>query len=280
MATKRLASTSVLVLAALVAGLTVPVAARQGGVQIAARDQLLITVSGSAELSRRVTVDVDGMFDYPYLGRVKAAGLTTRALAADLKNRLDPDYAVHPTVTVELAATMSKHFSIIGEVKAPGNYSFEGQKFLIDALAVAGSVTEAASDEALIIRGGASVDPASGATASAENTFKLDLYPLLNGTDLKNNVLIQDGDTINVIKARPVYITGNVKSVGAYPVRRGMTVSQAIALAGGVNEKGKDSGVKIERFDANGKKLMIPVKDIKTEIVKPGDTIVVPARIW
>jgi protein involved in polysaccharide export with SLBB domain len=59
-----------------------------------------------------------------------------------------------------------------------------------------------------------------------------------------------------------------------------MTVSQALALAGGVNEKGKDSGIKIERLDANGKKQTIQVKDIKTEIVKPGDTVVVPARIW
>jgi polysaccharide export outer membrane protein len=280
MATKRFASIPVLLLVAMFAGLPGAASARQGGVQIAARDQLMITVSGSAELSRKVTVDVDGAFDYPYLGRVKAAGLTTRDLAADLKKRLDPDYAVHPTVTVELTATMSKHFSIIGEVKAPGSYSFEGQKFLIDALAMAGSVTESAADEALIIRAGQSVDPTSGTVASGDGTIKLDLYPLLSGTDLKNNVLIQDGDTINVIKARPVYITGNVKSVGAYPVRRGMTVSQALALAGGVNEKGKDSGIKIERLDANGKKQTIQVKDIKTEIVKPGDTVVVPARIW
>jgi polysaccharide export outer membrane protein len=279
MATKRFASIAVLLLAVVFAALPGAVNARQGGVQIAVRDQLMITVSNSAELSRKVTVDVDGAFDYPYLGRVKAAGLTTRDLAADLKKRLDPDYAVHPTVTVELTATMSKHFSIIGEVKAPGSYSFEGQKFLIDALAVAGSVTESASDEALIIRAGQSVDPTSGAAASGD-TVKLDLYPLLSGTDLKNNILIQDGDTINVIKARPVYITGNVKSVGAYPIRRGMTVSQALALAGGVSEKGKDSGIKIERLDANGKKQTIQVKDIKTEIVKPGDTVVVPARIW
>jgi polysaccharide export outer membrane protein len=279
MATKRFASIAVLLLAVVFAALPGAVSARQGGVQIAVRDQLMITVSNSAELSRKVTVDVDGAFDYPYLGRVKAAGLTTRDLAADLKKRLDPDYAVHPTVTVELTATMSKHFSIIGEVKAPGSYSFEGQKFLIDALAVAGSVTESASDEALIIRAGQSVDPTSGAAASGD-TVKLDLYPLLSGTDLKNNILIQDGDTINVIKARPVYITGNVKSVGAYPIRRGMTVSQALALAGGVSEKGKDSGIKIERLDANGKKQTIQVKDIKTEIVKPGDTVVVPARIW
>jgi polysaccharide export outer membrane protein len=277
MATKRLASIPVLVFATIFSGFTAVTAARQGGVQIAARDQLLITVSGSTELSRKVTVDVDGMFDYPYLGRVKAAGLTTRDLATDLKNRLDPDYAVHPTVTVELAATMSKHFSIMGQVKMPGSYSFEGQKSLLDALAVAGSVTEEASDELLIIRAGT---PAEAGAAPSDTTIKLDLFPLLSGSDLKNNVLIQDGDTINVIKARPVYITGNVKSVGAYPVRRGMTVSQALTLAGGVSEKGKDSGIKIERVDAHGKKQTIQVKDIKTEVVKPGDTIVVPARIW
>src|SRR5689334_173098 len=114
MATKRFAVVSLLALGLSVTGSATSLRA-QGGVEIAARDQLVITVAGSAELSRKVTVDVDGSFDYPYLGRVKAAGLTTRALAADLKTRLHPDYAINPTVTVDLEQSMSKHFSIIGE---------------------------------------------------------------------------------------------------------------------------------------------------------------------
>jgi len=280
MATKRIAGvTSALALAILTA-LPATIMARQGGVQIAAGDQLVISVStGSPELSKRVVVDVDGSFDYPYLHRVKAAGMTTRELGLELAKRLNPDYAVDPTVTVEIAESVKKHFSIVGEVRAPASYPIDGDKKLLDALALAGWLTESASDKVLIIRTSKSVEPLPAGAVGADGTIHIDIYPLLSGADLTNNVRIQDGDTINVLKAEPVYITGYVKSVGAYPVRRGMTVSQALALAGGISDKGKDSGIRIERTE-NGKKIPISVKDNKTEIVKPGDTIIVPARIW
>ena len=44
------------------------------------QDVLKVTVFGVSELTRDVTVDADGTFDFPYIGRVKAAGLTVRAI--------------------------------------------------------------------------------------------------------------------------------------------------------------------------------------------------------
>jgi polysaccharide export outer membrane protein len=82
-----------------------------------------------------------------------------------------------------------------------------------------------------------------------------------------------------VPKADPLFVTGFVRAQGQYPARRGMTVQQALALAGGLSERGSSRGIKIQRV-VDGKKQEISVKDINTDLVKAGDTINVPARIF
>jgi polysaccharide export outer membrane protein len=138
---------------------------------------------------------------------------------------------------------------------------------VLTALTNAGSVTDDAAELALIFHAGTTIG------------IPVNLHDLLRG-DLRNNMSLEDGDTVLVPKAEKVYVSGEVHSPGAYPVRPGMTIQQVITLAGGVTDKGKTSGIKIQRTAATGKKLNdVKVKDWKTEIAKPGDTIVVPKRV-
>jgi polysaccharide export outer membrane protein len=90
-------------------------------------------------------------------------------------------------------------------------------------------------------------------------------------------VQLQDGDTINVPKAQSVFVTGQVKSSGAYAVERGTTVLQVVSLAGGLTDRGADGRIRILRT-VNGKKVELKAK--LTDIVEPGDTIVVPERYF
>ena len=73
-----------------------------------------------------------------------------------------------------------------------------------------------------------------------------------------------------------VFITGYVNSVNAYPVRRGMTVEQALALAGGISAQGAKNRIEITRTVNGGKKTF---KVELADLVKPGDTIKVGRRI-
>jgi polysaccharide export outer membrane protein len=86
------------------------------------------------------------------------------------------------------------------------------------------------------------------------------------------DVTIHDGDTIFVPKAERFYVTGHVRSPGAYVLEPNLTVLQATSLAGGLTDRGSNRGVRIIRskkqFDA---KL--------TDIVQPADTIVVRQRL-
>jgi polysaccharide export outer membrane protein len=250
------------------------VSARQVAIKIAPRDQVAISVwnGGVKEdsYSGEFLIDVDNSFEYPTLGRIKAGGLTARELEADLKLRLEK-YLVSPQVTIEIKQTTTKKVVINGQVGTPGAMPFSGEMTLFEALTRAGSITDQAGDEAVIHR-----TPAEG---GATKPIRVDLYELFNGQQLTNNLVLQDGDIVIVPKADPVFVTGFVQSQGPVQVKRGTTVRQVLAMAGGLSDRGSPRGIKIQRT-VDGKKKDIEVKNIDTDVVKPGDTIVVSARIF
>ena len=148
---------------------------------------------------------------------------------------------------------------------------------LIEAIARAGSTLPTASGEALIVRAKAGQNN-SAPTLPSDTTdvTTVDLKELQSGA-LSQNVALKDGDTIFVPRAESVYVFGQVKNPGAYPVQRSTTVLQALSLAGGVNERGATGRIKIVRIE-KGKTVEIKVK--LTDIVRPGDTIMVPERFF
>jgi polysaccharide export outer membrane protein len=89
---------------------------------------------------------------------------------------------------------------------------------------------------------------------------------------------LRDGDTIFVPRAETIYVFGQVKNPGAYVLQsKDTTVLQALSLAGGVTDRGATNRIKIMRV-VDGKMKEIKVK--LTDIVRPGDTVVVRERFF
>src|SRR5262249_14611006 len=105
---------------------------------------------------------------------------------------------------------------------------------------------------------------------------KIDLAQLQAG-NLALNVPLMDGDTVNVLKAQSVFVSGQVKSPGAYAVESGTTVLQVLTLAGGLTDRGADGRIRIVRT-VKGKRTEVRAK--LTDPVLPGDTIIVPERFF
>jgi len=259
------------VLAALCLAMSGMLSAQQAAIKIAPKDQLNISVwnAGVKEesYSGEFLIDIDNSFEFPTLGRIKAGGMTAREVEAVLKTSLEK-YLVSPQVTIEIKQTTTKKIVINGQVATPGAIAFSGEMTLFEALTRAGSVTEQAADEAVIHR--------ASATGAAQ-PIRVDLYELFNGQQMTNNVTLQDGDIVIVPKSEPVFVSGFVQSQGQVQVKRNTTVLQVLTMAGGLSERGSNGGIKIQRM-VDGKKKEIQVKNINTEIVKPGDTVIVPAR--
>lgn len=247
---------------------------------VSARDQLTITVFNEPTLTGKYIVDMDGTFEFPLIGRLKAGGLRAREVELALTKLLANDYLKNPQVTVQIEQDASQRVFVMGEVRAPGPYQFAGDLSLIEALARAGSTATTAAPQVLVIRP-AHESESSGPIlpndkADAE-VIRISLTDLQSGGLTRSNISLRDGDTIFVPRAQLIYISGQVRSPGAYPVEAGMTLLQALSLAGGVTDKGAAGRSKVIR-EVNGKKKEIKLK--LTDPVKPGDTIVVPDRFF
>jgi len=240
-------------------------------------DVLTITVYNQAQLSGKFVVEADGNFSYPLLGRVAAGGLSIRAVEDKVRQGLADGFLKDPQITITVDQYRSQQIFVMGEVKQPGPLQFTGSMTLIEALARAGSITERAGPEALIVHADAAA-PASVTSANAArgDAIRIDLQKLQSGA-LVQNVTLRPGDTIFVPRAETVFVSGNVRMPGEYVLRAGMTVRQALALAGGVTDRGSTRRVQIIRL-VNGKETTIPGDLQKT--VEAGDTIVVNERFF
>jgi polysaccharide export outer membrane protein len=241
---------------------------------IGPQDVLTISVFGEPELSGKFTVEQDGTFTYPQLGRVKAGGLSLRGLEQELKKQLTPDFLRNPQVAVSIENYRSQRILILGEVRSPGEYQLNGEMTLLAGLARAGSLTSTAGREAVVVRTPRRTQKT--AEDPEPEVIKIDLADLQGG-NMSLNIPLLDGDTVNVPKAQSVFVSGEVKAAGAYAVEPGMTVLQVLTLAGGLSDRGSDGRIKILR-NVDGKQKEVKAK--LSDVVQPGDTVVVPPRFF
>jgi polysaccharide export outer membrane protein len=144
-----------LVLALLSISLQAPTPApgpRNANYVVGSQDVLTVTVFNEPQLSGRFRVENDGQFNYPFLGRIHAGGATVAEIATNVKTNLADGYLRDPQVTVDLELFRSQNVFVMGEVRAPGRYTFTGSVSLVEALAQAGSTAPTAGSEILILR--------------------------------------------------------------------------------------------------------------------------------
>jgi polysaccharide export outer membrane protein len=207
-----------------------------------------------------------------------AGGLSVPAVEDTVRKGLASGFLVDPQVTVTVDQYRSQQIYVMGEVRQPGNLEFTGSMTLIEALARAGSTTERAGTDAVIVRSSnvAANAPVPAANAPRSETIRVSLEKLQSGA-LSENVPLRAGDTIFVPRAETVFVSGQVRMPGEYVIRPGMTVRQALALAGGVTERGTTRRIQIIRV-VNGKEV---TRDgAQGEILQTGDTVVVNERFF
>jgi polysaccharide biosynthesis/export protein len=274
-----LLSAALLVTAVVVSGGIREVSAQSAAdYVIGPQDVLAIQIFDQLDLGGKYSVEADGTFTFPLIGRVRAGGLTLRTFEGELRSKLADGYFRNPQVSVAVEQYRSQRVFVIGEVRQPGPVSLTGGMTLIEALARAGSTTATASGEVAIVR--TSHDAADGPLLpdhdSSTEVFRASIRELESGV-LSQNLALRNGDTIFVPRAETVYVFGQVKTPGAYGVQANTTVLQALSLAGGVTEHGAMNRLKVIRLEKGTKREF---KVELTDLIRPGDTVVVPQRFF
>lgn len=204
------------------------------GYGVGARDVLSVQVYEEEALTGQYVVAEDGTIDFPLLGRVEVDGLSPGQVDALLTERLGASYLVDPQIKVEVSSFASKPVRVLGAVKKPGVYPLTGPTSVLEIVALAGGISAEGVTELRITRKGGQTD-----------VIRLDEL-----AEDESAYLLQQGDTVLVPPPKVVYVAGQVGKPGSVAYTEGMTVSQAVILAGGANQSANLRKVFIKRGGA------------------------------
>ncbi len=236
-------------------------------------DVINIQIWDNEDLNRTVEVSHEGSFTLPLIGKVHAAGLTVFELENLIKKRLADGYIVAPQVTVAIGDYQSQKVFLLGEVKNPGGYVLKRKTHILELISEAGGFTEKAGRTIKIVRL-KSFKRSRGDKETETITIDLGKYKADNAYD---SFFVTNGDSIYINQVPRIYVIGEVGKPGGLSWESGLTIHQAISLAGGPNQAAALKRTKIIRIK-NGKEKTIRVR--MDDLTRPEDIIKVPGRYF
>jgi polysaccharide biosynthesis/export protein len=212
--------------------------------QLGPGDSVSIQVFGQPDITS-VYVGDDGTISVPLVGNIPVGGTSPVQAAARVAKALkDGGYFVDPHVTILVTQQRNQVVSVVGEVTAVGRYPINPRTTIVDLLAQAGGLRTTASDSGFVLR--------------PDESGHISRYPVqLTGL---SEFKLAGGDSLLVPKAEHFSIQGEVASPGIYPIEPGMTLIQALARAGGINERGSERRIELKRLGKNGQYQVLHAK--------------------
>jgi polysaccharide export outer membrane protein len=212
-------------------------------------DLIAVSVYDAPELTRTVRVETDGTIHLPLLKEgISASGIFPRQLESSVVSALkDEQILVDPIVKITVVEYHSRPIAVIGAVKKPLTFQSVGVVTLLDALANAEGLTEFAGTEILLTRN--------------DKTERIPVKRLIKDADPEVNYMLHGGEEIRVPEASKIFVVGNVKKPGAFPIRDGgeESVLKMIALAEGLTPFASKIAY-VYRRDETGNKTEIPIE--------------------
>lgn len=207
---------------------------------VPANDPRLLGGSSVVTTFPAQVVDSDGTITVPFAGRLKAGSNTPREvegrIAAMLRGKTN-----QLQVLVRIANNASANVTVLGEVRSSSRVALTptGEK-LLDVVAAAGGVTQPVGKMTLQVTRG-------------ERIHSMPLNTILS--DPRQNILMQPGDVVTALHQPYSFsILGASGKNEEVPFEaQGVSLTQAIARAGGLNDSRADPrGVFVFRFEEKG----------------------------
>jgi polysaccharide biosynthesis/export protein len=264
--TMRMARLWMLWLAVLTMGAVVPSwALAAGGRVLVPQDTISIKVVNQPDMDTTTRVETDGTISFPYVGRIRAAGMSEDQLAHAIERQLASRQIVtEPHVLVEIS-TFGTQASVQGQVGVPGVYTLDRPTNLTQLLSRAGGLRDSAVGGTLTLR-------------RAGVVKKFDSKEIQEGHGPGADLRVLNNDEIFVDLAPFFYIYGYVGHPGEFPLLRPLTVQQAISIGGGLAALGSEWRIRIKRKSGNGQTYEVPAS--LDDQVEAGDTIIISERIF
>jgi polysaccharide export outer membrane protein len=211
-------------------------------------DILDIRILNRANLSREsVRVEGNGMIRMPLIEtEIQAACQTEGELAKEIANRYLKFYR-NPQVDVFIKGYHSRQVAIIGAVNEQSRFELQRRIRLLELLTYAKGPSAKAGQTINVVHSPQALScskPGAEETATAFSSYKLS--DTLTGLPSANPYL-EAGDIVTIPEADQVYVVGNVFSPVTIPLKEPITLSRAIAMAGGVKQDAKKDKIRVVR---------------------------------
>jgi len=249
-------------------------------------DGTITPVTGTPSFAQGVRVSASGDVTLPLLGQVHVDGLTPTEAERDISHRLvQRGILRNPQVNVNVIEYRSRTVAVVGAVEKPGTYPVTRPGATVnDLIWAAGGPTKDAGRMVQLMPGGDGASPTAGASA-ARQPVRLDLETLMHpGAGDAVAIPVRPGDIISVGQAGNVTVEGWVDKPGSYPVTRGLSLSGAVAAAGGPSFAADRHHARVQRVLATGEQQFFEVDleavskgQASDPIVTDGDVVRVPA---
>lgn len=195
-------------------------------------DLLSVSVADCPELTRNFRVLGDGSLALPLLKeRIPANNKLPGDIEVEISDALVREQLlVQPVVSVSVAEYRSLPVSVLGAVRRPITFQAAGEVTLLDALTRADGLSPEAGPEILVSR------PGAAGLQEGALIQRISVKQLIDEADPALNIRLHGGEEIRVPQAGRVYVIGNVKKTGSFPVGDGndTTVLKMIAVTEGL----------------------------------------------
>lgn len=201
--------------------------------RIGANDLIAVSVYDAPELTRTVRVSDDGFVRLPMLRqRISAKTFLPAELELSIAEALrNESILIDPVVTVTMVEYHSRPISVMGAVRKPLTFQATGPTTLLDALTRAEGLATEAGPEILVSH----TQPGeSGSPATLVQ--RISLRSLIDEADPEVNLKLVGGEEIRVPEVGKIFVVGNVRKPGAFPVQdaSGSSVLKLLAMAEGL----------------------------------------------
>jgi polysaccharide export outer membrane protein len=249
-------------------------------------DVLDIRILNRPNLSREaVRVEGSGMIRMPLIDdEIQAACKTEGELAKEIAERYTKFYR-KPQVDVFIKEYHSRQVAVIGAVNEQSRFELQRRIRLLELLTYAKGPSAKAGQTINIVHAPPALvcQSTDAATQDATAFSSYKLSETLTG-DPRSNPYVEPGDIITLPEANQVYVVGNVFTPLTIPLKEPITLSRAVAMAGGVKQDSKKDKVRIVRQEAGAttsREIVVDLTAIEKKraediALMPNDIIDVP----
>lgn len=214
-------------------------------------DELNISITGFAAQTYKVKVSPEGTVQLDILSPIYVSGLTIEQASERIINRLKSRFAglnssgggLYADITLGNIRSIS--VTVIGEALQPGTFTIPSLANVFNILYACGGPSEIGSLRNIeVFRNGKVIRT-------------LDVYDFLLHGDQKDNIILQDQDIVRIpyVDAR-VSLVGEVRNPKIFEVKRGETLKDVLAFAGGFKELAYSKTITLERATPTEKRIV------------------------